>query len=137
MAAIIYGWREGSPEGHVQNHHQTETHGEEYRADVGMGALGHFGDEFLHHHVKHGPGGEAEQIRQRRHDELRGQQGADGAPIGSTTPESTPPAKARPLPAPSARRGREIMAPSGKFWMAMPRDSASAPAAEICALPER
>ena len=30
-----------------------------------------------------------------------------------------------------------MMAPSGKFWMAMPRDRASALAAVICALPAR
>ena len=59
------------------------------------------------------------------------------APMGSTTPERTPSRKARPLGIPSARRGREMMAPSGKFWMAMPRDSARAPAAVIWALPER
>ena len=37
------------------------------------------------------------------------------APTGSTTPEKTPPAKARPRPIPSAFKGNEIMAPSGKF----------------------
>ena len=59
------------------------------------------------------------------------------APIGSTTPESTPPAKALPLLSPSARRGIEMMAPSGKFWMAMPRDRGPALAAVICALPAK
>ena len=38
---------------------------------------------------------------------------------------------------PSARSGMEMMAPSGKFWMAMPSDKASAPAAVIWALPDR
>ena len=57
--------------------------------------------------------------------------------IGSTTPESTPPANALALLSPSARRGIEMIAPSGKFWMAMPRDSASALAAVICVLPAR
>ena len=50
------------------------------------------------------------------------------AAMGSTAPDSTPSRKARPLPAPSARRGMDTMAPSGKFWMAMPRDRARAPA---------
>ena len=59
------------------------------------------------------------------------------APIGSTTPESTPPQKAFPFFIPSARRGMEMIAPSGKFWMAMPSDSANAPAAVIWALPDR
>ena len=57
------------------------------------------------------------------------------AASGSTTPEATPPAKARGRDPPSARRGRETMAPSGKFWMAMPSERASAPAAEISAPP--
>ena len=59
------------------------------------------------------------------------------APMGSTMPEATPPAKARSFPAPSARRGMEMMAPSGKFWMAMPRDSTSAPMAVISPSPAR
>lgn len=59
------------------------------------------------------------------------------APMGSTMPESTPPQKALALPMPSARSGSEMIAPSGKFWIAMPSESASAPAAVICALPER
>ena len=37
------------------------------------------------------------------------------APIGSTTPERTPPRKALPFLCPSARSGMEIIAPSGKF----------------------
>ena len=59
------------------------------------------------------------------------------APMGSTTPDSTPPQNARPLLMPSARRGIEMMAPSGKFWMAMPSERASAPAAVICAVPDK
>ena len=45
----------------------------------------------------------------------------------------------RPCPCSPLRRagGIEMMAPSGKFWMAMPRDRASALAAVICALPAR
>src|SRR5699024_2399803 len=38
------------------------------------------------------------------------------APTGSTTPESTPPAKDLALPIPSERRGMEMMAPSGMLW---------------------
>ena len=37
------------------------------------------------------------------------------APIGSTTPESTPPRNALLLLSPSARSGMEMIAPSGKF----------------------
>ena len=37
------------------------------------------------------------------------------APIGSTTPESTPPRNAFPLLSPSALSGMDIIAPSGKF----------------------
>ena len=51
------------------------------------------------------------------------------AAIGSTTPDSVPAQKAFPRPIPSwLRRGREMMAPSGKFCMAIPRDSAMAEA---------
>ena len=57
--------------------------------------------------------------------------------MGSTTPDSTPPAKARSFPSPSARRGMETMAPSGKFWTAMPRESASTPIAVISVSPAR
>ena len=57
--------------------------------------------------------------------------------MGSTIPERVPQRKAFDLLMPSARRGMEIMAPSGKFWMAMPRERASAPAAVICAFPDR
>ena len=47
---------------------------------------------------------------------------------GSTTPESTPPKKALPFPAPAVRRGRATMAPSGTFWMAMASASVNAAA---------
>lgn len=53
------------------------------------------------------------------------------APMGSTMPDSTPSQNARRFGIPSARRGMEMMAPSGKFWMAIPRESANAPAAVI------
>lgn len=48
---------------------------------------------------------------------------------GSTAPERVPSRNALPLPIPEERSGREIIAPSGKFWIAMPRESASAEAA--------
>ena len=59
----------------------------------------------------------------------------NSAPTGSTAPDSVPAQKARPRLIPSAFSGIEIMAPSGKFCMAMPRDSASAPIAVMDALP--
>ncbi len=59
------------------------------------------------------------------------------APMGSTMPDRTPPANALPLLCPSARNGMEMIAPSGMFWMAMPRDKTSALAAVICSLPAR
>ena len=57
--------------------------------------------------------------------------------IGSTIPESTPPKNAFGFPVPSARSGMEIIAPSGKFWIAIPSDSASAPINVICTFPVR
>ena len=48
------------------------------------------------------------------------------APSGYTAPDSTPAAKARGFGLPSARRGREITAPSGTFWMPMASASVSA-----------
>ena len=59
------------------------------------------------------------------------------APTGSTIPESTPPAKAFDTFIPSALSGMEIIAPSGKFWIAIPSDSASAPINVICTFPVR
>ena len=59
------------------------------------------------------------------------------APIGSTMPESRPERNARGFFIPFARSGMEMIAPSGKFWIAMPMDSASAPAVLIFALPAR
>ena len=59
----------------------------------------------------------------------------NSAPTGSTAPDSVPAQNARPRLMPSAFRGIEMIAPSGKFWMAMPRDSASAPMAVMDALP--
>ena len=47
---------------------------------------------------------------------------------GSTAPESVPRAKAFHLPVIPVFRGMDTMAPSGKFWMAIPRASANAPA---------
>ena len=59
------------------------------------------------------------------------------APMTSTMPERMPSAKAFDFFMPSATSGRDTMAPSGKFCMAMPRERASAPAAVISALPVR
>ena len=44
--------------------------------------------------------------------------------MGSTTPESTPYQNVFALGIPSALRGMETIAPSGKFWRAMPNASA-------------
>ena len=59
------------------------------------------------------------------------------APIGSTIPDKTPPIKAFVLLIPSERSGMDMIAPSGKFWIAIPSDSASAPISVICAFPVR
>ncbi len=53
------------------------------------------------------------------------------APRGSTMPDKRPPRKALCLPTPAALRGMEMMAPSGRFCKAMPKDKAKAPAALI------
>ena len=50
------------------------------------------------------------------------------AAMGSTSPDAAPQANALPALLPSSRRGTEIMAPSGMFCIAIPIDSASAPA---------
>ena len=47
-------------------------------------------------------------------------------PIGSTIPDSVPITKALFLDTPSALNGIEIMAPSGKFWIAIPNAKAKA-----------
>ncbi len=57
------------------------------------------------------------------------------APKGSTAPESTPPRNACDLLIPSDLSGIEIMAPSGKFCIAIPTASANAPATEIPVFP--
>ena len=59
------------------------------------------------------------------------------APMGSTIPDITPIAKARPLPKPWPSRGMEMTAPSGTFCRAMPAASAKAAAAEMKVSPER
>ena len=53
------------------------------------------------------------------------------AATGSTTPESVPYRNARLLLIPSPLSGREMIAPSGKFWIAIPTDRANAPAKVI------
>ena len=59
------------------------------------------------------------------------------APIGSTMPESTPPAKDFPRPIPAEWSGMEMIAPSGKFWIAIPRESAMADAAVMLSCPDK
>ena len=53
------------------------------------------------------------------------------------SPDKTPYKNERPFRTFSARRGMDTIAPSGKFCMAMPTDSASAPAADICPSPAK
>ena len=50
------------------------------------------------------------------------------AAAGSTMPETAPIQNAFPLLIPSLFIGKEIIAPSGKFWMAIPIDKAKADA---------
>ena len=59
------------------------------------------------------------------------------APSGSTAPVSTPPTKAHQRDIPWACSGREMMAPSGRFCMAMPSASDIAPMAVMPARPVR
>ena len=54
------------------------------------------------------------------------------APIGSTTPLSEPSIKDFQRLLPAARIGIEMMAPSGMFCMAIPKDTEMAAANEIC-----
>ena len=48
-------------------------------------------------------------------------------PTGSTIPDKIPQRNAFLLLIPSPQRGIDTMAPSGKFWIAIPIASASAP----------
>ena len=48
-------------------------------------------------------------------------------PIGSTKPDNTPYTKVFHFGIPSALNGIDTIAPSGKFWIAIPRAKASAP----------
>ena len=57
------------------------------------------------------------------------------APTGSTTPDRTPYTKALAFDMPRARSGMEIIAPSGKFWIAIPMDSARAPLSATASFP--
>ena len=58
------------------------------------------------------------------------------APIGSTMPLRLPIAKDFLLEFPAARIGMEMIAPSGTFWIAIPRASVTAAAIDIFADPE-
>ena len=105
-------------------------------ANVRMLSAGHLGHQFLHHHIQHGSRCKGQQPGQGGQDQFSGQ---DGEHRGQRLHDAGqhPSAKARRRDAPSARRGMDTMAPSGKFWMAMPSDKARAPAAEISAAPVR
>ena len=50
---------------------------------------------------------------------------ASKAATGSTTPERKPSKKAFIFEQPSSFKGIEMIAPSGKFWIAIPIDKAS------------
>ena len=56
-------------------------------------------------------------------------------PMGSTMPLSAPTPKAFQRLLPAARNGIEMMAPSGTFWMAIPKERARAPAVVMPAPP--
>ena len=103
---------------------------------MGCATLRHFRDELFDDDVEHGAGGEAQQIRKSRNgdDVLGRQDGQEGADGLDDTGEDVPPRKARRLcSCPRPAEAWDRMAPSGKFWMAMPRESASAPAAVVWA----
>ena len=59
------------------------------------------------------------------------------APIGSTIPERVPYKKAFGFDIPSLFNGIDIIAPSGKFCIAIPMAKAKAPAIVIPAFPIR
>ena len=67
------------PQRYVQRHHQAEACGEEDRAQVGVGALGHFRDQLFHHNVEHGSCGEAQKAGEGGDDEPGRKNGQDGA----------------------------------------------------------
>ena len=58
------------------------------------------------------------------------------APMGSTAPESAPSANAFLREAPSAFNGSETTAPSGKFCIAIPMESANAAESVMATFPE-
>ena len=58
------------------------------------------------------------------------------APIGSTIPDNAPYKNAFVFDMPSLFSGIEIIAPSGKFWIAIPIAKANAPAIVIPVLPK-
>ena len=51
----------------VKHHHQHETDGKADGAEVAVLTFGGFGDEFLDHHIEHGPCGKGEHVRQDGH----------------------------------------------------------------------
>lgn len=100
---------------------------------MGVFALSHFRQKFLHHHIDHGPRSKSQQIRENRCDKLccgNGEQSAQRLDdAGSRTGQ-----KARVRLIPAARSGMDMIAPSGKFWIAMPTDkiSAALPVISVC-----
>ena len=59
------------------------------------------------------------------------------APTGSTAPLNEPITNDFHFELPAARMGMEMMAPSGTFWMAIPKETAMALASEIFEMPLR
>src|SRR5699024_11109660 len=45
-----------SPQRHIQHHHDGKAQRKGQGPRVRVLALGHFGDQFFHHHIEHGPG---------------------------------------------------------------------------------
>ena len=90
-------------------------------------------DQFFHNHIKHGACGKRQKIG-RTGSIKDAKRIVNTAAIGSTTPDAIPFKNAFGRLIPSLLKGREIMAPSGKFWMAMPMDRLIAPIKVIISL---
>ena len=120
---------------HIQHHHDCKSCRKQDGPHIGVLPFRHFRDQLLHHHIDHGPGRKAQKIRQERDHKSRRKYGQRRAHQLYRTGKRTI-KNAFPLLTPSARRGMEMIAPSGKFCIAIPRESASAPMAVIPASPE-
>ena len=79
-----------------------------------MVSLGHFRDQFFDDNVEHGTGGETEQVGQGGDKIVRGENGEHGTNRFDDAGEDTA-GKSPAFFMPSARRGIEMIAPSGKF----------------------